>query len=162
REDIVDVRSSPGLRTVLVADPVLEPFHDRRLENNGLTIEGIAVIGNRLFAGFRGPALDNARAPVISIAVDALFDGGAPQAGLYQVAVGAGRGVRDLARLGDGILLLAGPTSDDAGPYLVYWWNAASENLRLLADITKTTKATEDRKPEAILPLDWGPFGLRL
>src|SRR4029453_364273 len=56
-DDIASTQRSSKLREAIAADPTLSRFLDRRLENNGLTIEGVAVIGNRLFSGFRGPSL---------------------------------------------------------------------------------------------------------
>src|SRR5262249_51531386 len=116
----------------------------------------------RLFAGFRGPVLDNGRAPILSVDVDALFDGGALEPKLFRLPLGEGSGVRDLASFHDGILILAGPVGDEAGPYSVHWWDASSENVRRVADMTKASRASEDRKPEALLPLDQGHSGLRV
>ena len=163
--DIAEVQASSKLRGFIAADPVLRSFMDRRLENNGIDIEGIAIVGAQLFAGFRGPSIDGSRAPVLSAPLDALF---APdssreisgQAQLHLLPLGDGLGVRDLAPYGDGILLLAGPTADGRGGYGIYWWDAASEVVRLLADIS--TFAVGNRKPEAILPLDLDASGLRI
>ena len=74
--DIADVRRSSKLREIIAAEPLLKRFLDRRLENNGLTIEGVAVLRNRLYAGFRGPTLENGRTPVLSVSLEALFEGG--------------------------------------------------------------------------------------
>jgi hypothetical protein len=57
---------------------------------------------------------------------------------------------------------LAGPTGDEEGRYSIYWWDAASENVPLLADITTAVGADRDSKPEAILPLDANASGLRV
>jgi Protein of unknown function (DUF3616) len=160
--DIQDVQSSSQLRDVIAAEPLLNRYMDRRLENNGLTIEGLAVAGNRLFAGFRAPGLDNGRAPILAVALDALFDGGGHQPRLHLLPLGEGRGVRDLAVFDGGILVLAGPAADGAGRYVIYWWDARSDNVRYLADVTEALGADKDQKPEAILPLDQGPSGLRV
>ena len=160
--DVRDIQRSSKLRDIIAAEPSLKRFIDRRLDDNGLTIERIAVVGNRLFAGFRGPTLDNGRIPVLSVSLAALFESGARDPKLFLLPLGKGRGVRDLAVFGDGLLILAGPTGDEAGPYSVYWWNASSENVRYLADITKASGADDDRKPEALLPLDRGSSGLRV
>jgi hypothetical protein len=39
--DVLDVEASSKLRPIIAAQPDLEPFLDSRLENNGLTIEGV-------------------------------------------------------------------------------------------------------------------------
>jgi hypothetical protein len=132
------------------------------LQDNGVTIEGIAVIGNRLFAGFRGPALENGRAPVLAVALNALFGDKAPRARLFLLPVGEGQGIRDLAPFRGGMLVLAGPAGDKAERYDVFWWDGASEDVRHLAEITEAAGATARHKPEAILPLDRAGKKLRV
>jgi hypothetical protein len=160
--DVVETRSSTELKKIIAADPTLKRFVDQRLDDNGVTIEGVAILGDRLFAGFRGPSLDNGQAAILSVRLDSLFEGGAPEPRLHRLSVAQGQGIRDLARFGEGLLVLAGPSVEDEVPYVVYWWNPSHDRLQRLADITKATGAGEDRKPEAILPLDQGPSGLRV
>jgi hypothetical protein len=159
---VQDIQSSSKLREIIAADSTLKRFVDRRLENNGVSVEGVAVLGSRLFAGFRGPSLENGRIPVLSVSVNALFDGGSPEARLHMLPIGEGRGVRDLAPFANGLLVLAGPSGEHDGPYGVYWWDGSGESIRLLADITAATEADEKRKPEAILPLEEGHSGLQV
>lgn len=148
-----------GLRTVIAADPGLAPFMDRRLDDNGLTIEGIAIMDAMLFAGFRGPVLDNgSSAAVLSVSLEALFDGGNLQRRLFRLPLGAGRGVRDLAVFEKDILILAGPVASGPGTYAVYAWDGASENVRLLSELTQFAPK---RKPEGLLPLDRNGTTLR-
>lgn len=140
------------LRAIIAANPVLGPFLDRRLENNGLTIEGVAVKDGRLFAGFRAPSLDNGRAAILSVRLGALFGTDPADAKLYRLPLGDGQGVRDLTPYANGFLVLAGPaTHGDA--YAVYWWDGVSENTRLLRDLADVT-GNRARKAEALLPLD--------
>jgi hypothetical protein len=160
--DVKEIKSSSKLREIIAAEPTLARFLDRRLENNGVTIEGIAVVGRRLIAGFREPSLENGRSPVLSVLVDALYGSEAAEPKLFLLRLGEGRGVRDLAPFENGLLVLAGPAGDEAGPYSVYWWAMENEEIRFLADITTLADASEHRKPEAILPLDKGPSGLRV
>lgn len=160
--DIQDVTASSGLRTVIAENPVLDRFLDRRLENNGITIEGVAVLGNRLFAGFREPSLEDGRAPVLSVALDNLFGSGSALPDMKLLPLGEGLGIRDLAAFEGGMLVLAGPAGEAPGPYKVYWWNGRDDKVDFLADITEATQAGKDLKPEAILPLDVGPSGVRV
>jgi hypothetical protein len=162
RADVVDVQPSPKLREIIAADQTLSRFAGRRLENNGLTIEGIAILGKRRFVGFRGPTLDNGTAPVLSVSTAAIFESAPADPLLHVLPMGRGQGVRDLAPFNGGILVLAGPTGEAAGPYDVHWWDGSSDRLRHLADITRATEADEGHKPEAILPLDQDESGLRL
>lgn len=161
-DDIKDIERSSRLREFIAGDPSLQKFLDRRLENNGVTVEGAAVLGNKMFVGFRGPSLENGRAPVLSVSLNSLFGTGPAESKLYLLPLGEGRGVRDLAPFDDGLLVLAGPTGDEAGPYAVYWWSAANEKTHFLADITEETHASKKEKPEAILPLEQGSSGLRV
>ena len=160
--DVMEIKSSPKLRDIIAAEPTLSRFLDRRLENNGITIEGIAVVGARLIAGFREPSLENGRSPVLSVSVGSLYGPDAAEPKVFLLPLGEGRGVRDLAPFENGLLVLAGPAGDEAGSYSVYWWTMENEEIRFLADITKATDASKQRKPEAILPLDKGPSGLRV
>lgn len=141
------------LRAIIAANPVLSPFLDRRLEINGLTIEGVAVKDGRLFVGFRAPSLDNGRAAVLSVRLGALFGMNPADAKLYQLPLGDGQGVRDLAPYANGFLVLAGPATD-GGAYAIYWWDGVSENTRLLRDLADVTGKDGERKAEALLPLD--------
>jgi uncharacterized protein DUF3616 len=148
--------ATPNLRKIINEDPVLKGFAGRRLEENGVTIEGIAIKDNKtLFAGFRGPVLKGSegksRAVVVSVPVDALFNGGGAQHKVFQLPLGPARGVRDLVAYEDGILILAGPGACQCGSYAIYSWDGASDNVTLLSELDQFDSA---RKPEALLPLD--------
>jgi hypothetical protein len=146
----------------MAAEPVLAPYLDRRLENNGLTIEGIAIRQGRVLVGYREPTLSNGRAAVLSVAIGALFGTAPPDARLYRLPLGEGRGVRDLAVSGDGILILAGPATSDPGPAAIYRWDGGSEDVLLLKDLAALVGNDGTRKAEALLPLDESPSGLRV
>jgi len=158
-EQTTAVAVTEKLRAIIAADPVLSPFLDRRLENNGLTIEGVAVKGGRLFAGFRGPSLDNGRVAILSVALGGLFGAESADPKLYLLPLGNGQGVRDLTSYASGFLVLAGPAAAGGGNYGIYWWDGASENTRLLRDLADVTGGK--RKAEALLPLDVSSSGLR-
>jgi hypothetical protein len=145
-----------NLKKIIADEPALKGFVDRRLEENGVTIEGIAIKDDvTLFAGFRGPVLKGddgkSRAVVLSAPLDALFDGGGAQHGLFRLPLGPGRGIRDLAAFEDGILILAGPGAGQSGTYAIYSWDGTSENVDLLSELTQFEP---ERKPEGLLPLE--------
>jgi hypothetical protein len=156
--DTPDIERSAKLRELLAAQPKLAAFVDKPLDENGVTIEGVAVRDGRLFAGFRGPSVDGA-APVLSVSLNALFGTAAPDAELHLLQVGAGQGVRDLAVFRSGFLVLAGPTGELGRRYEVYWWDPAGDAVKLLGGIDDESGQV---KPEAILPLDEGPSQLRV
>jgi Protein of unknown function (DUF3616) len=139
-----DVERTPRLKEIIAADRDLKPYMDRRLDEDGLTIEGLAVRDGRLYAGFRAPVLDdNKSAAILSVEVDTLFGGTGTDHELFKLPLGTGRGVRDLTSFGDLILILAGPAKDGKGSYAVYSWDGKTDTVKLLSE----------RKPEALLGL---------
>jgi len=91
------------------------------MDDNGMNVEGIAVIGDTLWAGLRAPSLGN-RGFLVGASLKALFAPGhapateAPR--LFELPAGSNRGIRDLAPLSDGRLLaLLGPAQEQALPY---------------------------------------------
>jgi hypothetical protein len=87
-------------------------------KENGVDIEGVAVLGGLLYVGFRGPVLRDNWAPILKCK----FAQPITQADLVFVNLG-GRGVRDLTCVKDGFLILAGPVGDGPGSYQVYFWD---------------------------------------
>ncbi|MBY0320692.1 MAG: DUF3616 domain-containing protein [Reyranella sp.] len=164
--DVVDITRNAKLRDFIAAEPKLQPFKDKCLEpnpqskGNGVTIEGIAILGGRIYAGFRGPSLPGA--PILSVPLDSLFGSGSGGARLDVVKLDEGRGVRDLAPYKDGLLVLAGPVGSAKDRYDVYWWDTSSPDMKHLGDITNQAQAAEQSKPEGILPLDVSSGRLRL
>jgi len=110
------------LRAVLAADAELKPFVDKSADENGLDIEGLAGREGVLFLGLRAPVRDG-EATILSMEVDALWRGQASSGGdratvmHHRIALGEGRGIRDLVALADdaGFLLLAGPSGGGGG-----------------------------------------------
>ncbi|MDX2154131.1 MAG: DUF3616 domain-containing protein [Bryobacteraceae bacterium] len=106
-----------NLRAMLESDPVLKPFAALPGKENGIDIEGLAVKGKEIYVGFRGPVLRENYVPILrtSFAKDAAHD-------LRFVNLG-GRGVRDLAAVKDGFLVLAGPVGEGPGSFQIYFWD---------------------------------------
>ena len=126
----------PGydLRDVLSGDEHLAPFLAIPGKDNGFDIEGIAVAGDRVYLGLRGPVL-RGWAFVLELRprVDALDPGrlalpAFPDGVVYRKHVLDldGLGVRDLCPVGDDLLVLAGPTMTLDGPVRVYRWRGAA------------------------------------
>jgi hypothetical protein len=122
-----------NLRDILAGDEHLAPFVPIPGKDNGLDVEGIAVAGERVYLGLRGPVLRGwavvleLRPDVGPDAPDGLvlrpFEGGRP----YRTHVLRmdGLGVRDLCPHGQDLLVLAGPTMDLDGPVHVFRWHGA-------------------------------------
>lgn len=99
-------------------------------KDNGIDFEGLAVRGDRVFIGLRGPVL-RGWAVIVELEV-----GGGP--GLEPQPIGPGGrryrkhfldlrglGIRDLCRDGDDLLVLAGPTMELDGRTAVFRWRDA-------------------------------------
>jgi Protein of unknown function (DUF3616) len=102
----------------------LERAIKRPAKENGLDIEGIAVCGDRVFLGLRGPVV-GPYAIVIEIQVEidsrglTIARGDGPACKPHLIDLG-GLGVRDLAIDRTGLIVLAGPTLDMEGPFEIY------------------------------------------
>jgi hypothetical protein len=88
---------------------------------NGLNIEGLAVQGNKLIVGLRAPSI-NGQAFLVRTELAPLFAEGrtsaTPNAEVIGIAVPKGAGIRDLATLPDGsLLVLLGPAQDQLLPF---------------------------------------------
>jgi hypothetical protein len=128
----------------------------------GVNVEGVAASNELLHFGFRGPVGDG-KAPILSTNARQLFESRTPKAEITQIDVGSGRGIRDLAAVKEGILVLAGP-DDDAANEKVGWilglWDgkpAKVAKLKYVAGLDLTgvelRKCDEELKPEALAVL---------
>ncbi len=86
-------------------------------KENGVDIEGIAFDGTDLYVGLRGPVLRWNFVPVLVVNFEQLDN-----ATMRYVQLD-GRGIRDLARVPNGFLILAGPNGDEPLSYELYFWN---------------------------------------
>jgi hypothetical protein len=121
------------LRDLLTGDEHLAPFLPVPGKDNGLDVEGIAVAGERVYLGLRGPVL-RGWAVVLELRPD--VDPDAPDRLVLRpfedgrryrkhVLRMGGLGVRDLCPHGSDLLVLAGPTMDLDGPVHVFRWHGA-------------------------------------
>lgn len=101
-------------------------------KDNGLDIEGLAIAGDRIFVGLRGPVL-RGWAVILQLEIDeAPGPNGATELRLRPTAAGqpyrkyflqlGGLGVRDLFTDGQDLLILAGPTMDLDDPVRLHRW----------------------------------------
>ena len=119
------------LTRALANDPHFGPFMAIPGKDNGFDIEGLAVDGQRLLLGLRGPVLRGWSA-LIEIAVEARgaqlhllpLDGSGTLVRKHFLQLD-GLGVRDLHFSGDDLYLLAGPTMVLNGDIRVFKWPGA-------------------------------------
>lgn len=109
-----------SLREALAKDEFLRDFIDLPSKENGLDIEGLAVLGERLFLGLRGPLIDS-HAVILEFPLDKDH---LPRVGRYRrhFVWLDGLGVRDLASDGGRLLVVAGPVSAAAAPFQLHGW----------------------------------------
>ncbi len=123
------------LTRVLADDPHFGPYMAIPGKDNGLDIEGLAVDGNRLLLGLRGPVLRGWSA-LVEIKVETHGDhlrlvplekGGAVIRKHFMQLEGLG--VRDLHFSGDDLYILAGPTMVLDGEIRIFKWLGAKTLL---------------------------------
>ncbi len=117
------------LTRLLVQDAHLGPFLGLPAKENGFDIEGLAVRGETVFLGLRGPVL-RGWAVVVALRVAARKKGRLDllpvdgSGALYRKHFLAldGLGIRDLVFDGADLLVLAGPTMALSGPVRLWRW----------------------------------------
>lgn len=158
------------LRDIIASDPVLRTFAKIPSKENGVDIEGLAMKDGLLYAGFRGPVFRENYVPVMRFS----FDKPDCKNRLLYLRLG-GRGIRDMAAVSDGFLVLAGPVGDGPGSYQLYHWdgndllpgtNRTLGRLRLLGDIEPPISEVDGKKKRgkaegvAVMREDAGTYDL--
>jgi hypothetical protein len=155
-------RTWRGADMLLLSDEVGSAYG--KPKGLGTNIEGLAIIGDTLYAGLRAPATDGA-AYIVSARVDDLFAPGHER--LKSVAqkpiklsLGANIGIRDLAALDNGgLLILSGPAGGNHGEYKIWHLPAPLNSSQLTLRTGVTTRAkpkdpAEEPKAESITIID--------
>jgi hypothetical protein len=141
--------------------PQLEPHLKKPLQQNGLNIEGLTWSKGKLFFGLRAPNQEG-RGLVIELAPGELFGGKARKLTVHEIAISKGRGIREIAAVNDGFVVLTGNASAEAskkipistapGPdtrFELLFWNGRD------ADAARIGRLPENGgKGEALLVLD--------
>jgi hypothetical protein len=176
-----------GLARWLRKDRLLSPFSGLPAKENGLDIEGIAVAGERVWLGLRGPVIGG-HAMVLELLLKEPRPGclkprrigpGEQRYRRHMLDTG-GLGIRDLRLDGEDLLLLVGPTMALEGTAHVLRWRRATldekeglvsrERLELVADLPYLRDADHpeglelwpEAGPGALLVVYDAPAGKRL
>jgi hypothetical protein len=151
-----------ALAAGLADDKLLAPFTRIPAKEGGVDMEGIAVCGDRVAFGMRGPVIGG-HALLIEASTRTTRKGnlkldGEPVKRLLKLH---GLGIRDLKRRGDDLLILAGPTTSLSGPVSLYLWRGWAQ------DPPRDAHSLRLHRPERLLDLPFGrgkdhPEGLAL
>lgn len=127
------------LMGALVEDIHLRPFLGVPGKDNGFDIEGLAVVGERLLLGLRGPVL---RGWAVILEIMPIEVANNPRALKLMKFVPDkqpylkhflqldGLGIRDLCVHGEDLLILAGPTMELDGPVKLFRWPGGASSPR--------------------------------
>lgn len=138
-------KNREGIKSYLSDDPLLRPFMDVPCKENGFDIEGLAVDGERILLGLRGPVVGTF-ALIVEVALKRtgkghlkprkLEDGRRYR--LHALDLG-GHGIRDLLIDEGRLLILSGPTADIDGRQVVHVLEDFARTLagRVSADMLK-------------------------
>jgi Protein of unknown function (DUF3616) len=126
-----------GVRTVSLTpwvqgNPELAGSLGQSLQTNGFNIEGLAWKGGKLWFGVRSPNV-NGDAFVIEADSKKLFSG-PPEAQLHRLTVGPGLGIREIAALREGFLIVAGEALSDVGKddaFYLFLWKPGAAPLQI-------------------------------
>ena len=151
--------STVSLRPVIGANAVLKPSVPGK--EGGANIEGLAARGGKLFVGFRSPVLADELVPVLVTTFDR------PEAGELRFVRLGGRGVRDLAAVQGGFLILAGPAvGGTGGEFYLYFWDgsdcAPGANPAGTCEPLCEVPHGEKQSPEGLAVVTEGPTAYEL
>jgi hypothetical protein len=147
-------KSGNHLAKVLRRDPLLEPFTRVPAKEGGIDIEGIAVCGERVALGMRGPVIAT-YALLLELEVEAKPSGRLRLSAepVKRLLALEGLGIRDLKRCGADLLILAGPTAGLGGPCALYCWRGWAD------DPPRDPQEVRVHRPERLFDLPFGRGG---
>lgn len=131
------------LLPVLMANEKLRDAVRIHQDNGGLDMEGLAERDGSLFFGVRSPSVAG-QAFVVEVRADELFaDPLKSVQRTHELPLGEGRGIRDLARVSDGFLVVAGPagSSEDKSGFTLHHWAGPNQALVTVGGVPAGGKA---------------------
>ncbi|MCX6465409.1 MAG: DUF3616 domain-containing protein [Pseudonocardiales bacterium] len=154
RSAIVGAPGTENLADLIRGDEHLGAFLAIPSKDNGLDVEGLAVHGESVYVGLRGPVLRGWAVVLQVLPQEDPDDAGRLVLGAFpggeryrkHLLDLDGLGVRDLCPDGDDLLVLAGPSMALSGPVRVYRWHGAAvaETSRVVrgAELTRELDLT--------------------
>ncbi|MBR0825981.1 DUF3616 domain-containing protein [Bradyrhizobium manausense] len=120
-DEVIGVEASVTRLRGAIKD-ALPAAYDKPLGDNGANIEGIAVADGQMYLGFRGPS-DDGKAYILAVDAKAVFAESTPlNAELKTLPLGTTVGIRDIAAVSGGLLLLTGPVNEQQiTPAIVFY-----------------------------------------
>jgi hypothetical protein len=160
---LAQTKHGNALAKALRDDPLIGPFTKLPAKEGGLDVEGIAVCGERIALGLRGPVIAT-HAVLLEFEVKCKKDGELELRDgtlVRRLLAMEGLGIRDLKRCGDDLIILAGPTTGLSGPCALYRW------CDWVGDPPRDPERVRLHRPERILEIPFGrgrdhPEGLAL
>ncbi|HEX7242588.1 MAG TPA: DUF3616 domain-containing protein [Longimicrobiaceae bacterium] len=150
-----DGRDSQLMRA-MADDPHFGPFLGVPGKDNGFDVEGLALAGDRVILGLRGPVLRGWAAVLV---VEPVESGDPGVLKLKRIGPDdrrylkhfldlGGLGVREVSTDGDDLLLLAGPTQVLDGPVALFRWRGGAQ--------PGEESLVGAERLETVMPVPWG------
>ncbi|MFO0994915.1 MAG: DUF3616 domain-containing protein [Hyphomicrobiales bacterium] len=148
--EVLAPKGKGSLRRALRKDIYLDRFLDVPSKENGLDIEGCAMLGTKLLLGLRGPVVDS-HAIVLELPAKGNLPDTGRKAKRHFLNLG-GFGIRGLARHDASLLVLAGPVTAAPGEFHIHRWRPSTpdrvQNPEIVHDFVHSAE-----KPEGICVL---------
>jgi hypothetical protein len=133
------------LLPVLKSAALLRDAIGKSSDLDGIDIEGLAEKDGTLFFGLRSPSLAG-HALIIEVQAEALFAHAETATHrIYQLALGAGVGIRDIAAVHDGFVLIAGRSGNNESMrgFTLHHWSGPGGVLTKIGDLPAATGKAE-------------------
>jgi hypothetical protein len=140
--------------------PLLAPYLKKPLQQNGFNIEGLTSSNGRLYIGLRAPN-KSGNGVVIDLAAVDLFNGKPTPLVCHRVDIGEGRGIREIAAVRGGFILVTGNASAESSKKIpdtlavepdnrfeLRFWNGKNPSSRIIGSLPRN-----EGKAEALLLL---------
>jgi hypothetical protein len=141
-----------SLLPILQSDDLLKASLGKPSDKDGLDIEGLTESHGQLFFGLRSPN-QNGQAFILEVKAEDLFTNPTKTTHrTHSIPLGSGLGIRDLVKVKDGFLFIAGSTGGDNTPegYTLQHWSGPEGKVTPVGRIP----TPEDGKAEGLLILE--------